>query len=236
MTEGRMFQQTNQPDTIREPEKQFGPTGTLRIPEKVPEESGLYKRESLPQIFTPPKSREQVLEPKVVINDQTRLEELRGGMVEVVPVVEQKFDLEEIETNLGRVQMAIKEAQDAAARAQTPEQRGMAMKKLTELKREKEALDAQLPFAKKDELKSAEADYQLMVARYQELVTKLTKTPDEELEFKTLAEKLPIEKAHLDQLKQTMAFKKEKGLSTADKKQSFGQKVSGWFKGLFGNK
>ena len=75
-----------------------------------------------------------------------------------------------------------------------------------------------------------------MVTRYQELVTKLTKTPDEELEFKTLAEKLPIEKAHLDQLKQTMAFKKEKGLSTTDKKQTLGQKVSGWFKGLFGKK
>ncbi len=232
-----MFQQSNQPGTIREPEKQFGPTGTFRIPEKVPEESGLYKRESLPQVFTPPKSREQVLEPKVVINDQTRLEELRGGMVEVAPaVIEQKFDLEEIETNLGRVQMGIKEAQEAAGKAQTPEQRGMAMKKLTELKREKESLDAQLPFAKKDELKSIEADYKSMVTRYQELVTKLTKTPDEEIEFKTLAEKLPIEKAHLDQLKQTMAFKKEKGLSTADKKQTLGQKVSGWFKGLFGNK
>ncbi|MDF1497554.1 MAG: hypothetical protein P1P90_05885 [Patescibacteria group bacterium] len=228
-------------DAVAEPEKQFGPRGTLKIPLESQDESGVYERETLKMpvtsVDTPPKRQDFQHEPKVIIrDDQKRMQELRGGMVEVVPLEKQEFDLASIETDLGRVHMAIKQAQEAVGKAETPEQRGMAMKKLTELKREKEVLDSQLPFAKKDELASTESDYNSKVKRYQELVTKLTKSSEEESEFKTLSERLPILKANLDQLKQTMAFNKEKGLSTDEKNKSLGARVGSWFKGLLGKK
>jgi len=222
-------------DTIREPEKQFGPRGTLIIPVSDPEESGVYERRSMPEVHVPPKPQEVVMEPQVIINaEKTKLEQLRGGMVEVAPLQDQRFDLEEVETNLGRVQMAIIQAQELVGKAQTPEERGLAMKKLTELGREKAALDAQLPFARKDELKNIESEFEIMATNYHRLLQKPDKTPQEIEELARLAERLPTAKAHRDQLKQSMAFRKEKGMSTSDEKQSIGSKIAGWFKSLLG--
>jgi hypothetical protein len=224
-------------DTIREPNKEFGPTGTLKIQAEGVDESGVYERGGLPVVHVPPKSHVMDLEPKVIINDDVKkLVELRGGVVELVPMQEQRFDLDDIETNLGRVQMAIRRAQESVGKAETPEARGMGMKKLTELGREKAALEAQLPFARKDELKNVESEYEVMVARYQELIQKLGKQPTELDELNALSAKIPLAKAHRDQLKQSRVFRKEKMLSTDVKNQSAGNKVVSWFKSFLGKK
>ena len=88
-------------DTIRDPEKQFGPRGTLKIPVEDLEESGIHERETLrmpiTSVDTPPKRQDFQHEPQVIIkDDQKKLVELRGGMVEVVPGTDQDFDLEKL--------------------------------------------------------------------------------------------------------------------------------------------
>jgi len=194
---------------------ELNPVEAPVIAPEVPDESGTYERGTFSQRGSE-------------LGSKTSLE---GGSAQIP---REKVDLKEIEAHLGRVQMQIKQAQDEAARAKSPEERGMALKKLTALKREKQSLDAQLPFAKQDEFEEASAEYRAGVERYRELITKQGKRPEEVEELGQLSKQLPIDKAHKEQLGRSLNIQSKKQNEPTKLEQGAMGKVSSWLKRMFG--
>lgn len=217
-------------NTVREPEKMFGPNGTLKMPiESVEEASGVHERASLPEIYTPPREHAVPNEPKVVINDEDKLVELRGGLVAVKPLHVEKFNLAQIEADLKRVDKEIAQAQKLASRSSDSEERGLGFKRLAELKRDKDKLTAQLPFARKDEFDAVDNDFNNKADRYHFLLMKGDKQPAEANELDKLTKELPILKAHRDQLKQSIDYYKHKNLSTMPEPKNIRQRINSFF-------
>jgi hypothetical protein len=222
-------------ETVREPEKRFGPTGTLKISIDSKEEaSGVYERGSLPEINYPPLAHSVYHEPKVIINDQAKLVELRGGIVEVKPAQKAKFDVAEIEAELQGVDREIAQAQKLISSSTEEAERGLAFKRLAELKRDKDRLVAQLPFAKIDELEAVEKDLETKADRYHILLQRNGKTSVESDELTKLTKELQVLQAHRNQLKQSIDFRKNKNLSTTTQKTSFINRLGNLFKRIAG--